>query len=318
MPSHECMIIVNPESKAWDFAYSIYKNLNLRDKKYGIDELNITTFRDKEIKTKIKENIRRKNCFFIHDSSLEPAEWFMQLAIANQTMKNSSAQEIRDILPYLKFSRQDRKDESRVGLNAKVVADSINKYANSVLTIDVHNPAIQLAYEIPLDNLYSSNVLLANLKEKHPYLLENIVIMSPDIGGASRARAFANKLGIKNIAIGWKYKHEQEIEEYIITGNVSDRNVLLIDDIVDSGSTIVAAAEEARKQGAKKIYAYCTHGVFSGNARDKVSNSLDLMIVSNSIPQPKHEKIEVIQLENFFAEAIYRINEGKSLSQLFE
>jgi len=314
------MIIANPEGNAWNFAYSIYKKLNRRSKRYKLNELYVKQFRDGEIKIKIKESIRRKNCFFIHDSSLEPSQWLMQLIFANEAMKNSSANEVIDVLPYLKFSRQDRKDESRVSINAKIIANTICLYANRVLTVDSHSSQIQGFYTIPFDNLYSSGMLVKYLKKRHASFLRDIVVMSPDAGGASRARAFADKLGIEEIVIGSKHRPKAgEIDEYKITGNVKDKNVLIIDDIVDSGNTLIRAAREARRNGAKEIYAYCTHGVFSDNAYDKVSKELDLIIVSNSIYQKtRNDKVEIIKLDDFFAEAIYRTNEGKSLSKLFE
>ena len=271
------------------------------------------------MKVKIKENIRRKNCFFIHDSSLSPAEWLMQLIFANETMKNSSANEIIDVLPYIKFSRQDRKDESRVSINAKAIADVIGLYANRILTLDAHFTQIQGFYRIPLDNLYSSNVLLDYLTVKHKDFLNNLTIMSPDAGGASRAKAFATKLGVKDIVVGYKYRRgEGEVSEFKIIGEVQDKNILIVDDIVDSGNTLIEATKKLKGEGARKVYSYCTHGVFSENARERISKVLDLMIVSDSIYQTKYDKIEVIPLADFFAEAIYRTNEGLSLSELFE
>lgn len=319
MPTHECMIIANPEGKAWEFARSIFDYLAQKDDKYYLTEFKVKRFRDNEIKVKIKDNIRRKNCFFIHDSNLEPAEWMIQLIFANEAMRNSSANEIINVLPYIKFGRQDRKDESRVSISAKAVAKVIGLYANRVLTLDAHFTQIQGFYDIPLDNLYSSRVLCNYLREKHPEFLKNIVVMSPDTGGTSRAKAFAVKLGIKNIVIGYKHRpQEGEVDEFKIIGDVSGKNVLIIDDMVDSGNTLIKAAQTARKQGAKKVYAYCTHGIFSGDARDKIGKELDLIIVSNSIYQPQQDKIEVVSLNDFFAEAIYRTSRGKSLSELFE
>ena len=319
MPNHECVIIANPEGNAWGFANDIYKNLSKRDKKFKLNELRVEKFRDGETKVRIKENIRRANCFFIHDSSLHPDEWKTQLHFVNHAMKFSSANEIVDVLPYHKFLRQDRKDESRVGVNAKAIADMIGLYADRVLTIDAHFEQIQGFYDIPVDNLYSSITLSEYLRERHPELLKNVVVMSPDVGGTTRARGFANKLGIEDIAIGHKHRPKPgEIsEDYKIVGDVAGRDVLLIDDIVDSGGTLVTAAVTAKKLGAKQVYSYCTHGVFSEGARERMAGGLDLAIVSDSIYQPSHEGIEVMPLAPLFAEAIYRTNEGESLSELF-
>jgi ribose-phosphate pyrophosphokinase len=315
------MIIANPQGKAWNFANSIYTYLKERSDKYYISELQIIKkFRDGEIKVKIKDNIRKKNCFFIQDSSLNPADWLMHLLLTNKAVHDSSPQEVINVLPYMKFARQDRKDQSRVAISSKAVADMIGLYANRVLTMDAHFTQIQGFYNIPLDNLYSSKVLLKNLKENHPDFLENLVVMSPDIGGASRARAFADKLGIERIVIGDKQRpKEGEVsDEFNIIGDVAGKKVLLIDDILDSGNTLEKAVKEIKKKGASRVYAYCTHGLFTENAREKVKNNLDLMMVTDSIPQEKSEKVEIIPVAEFFGEAIYRTNEGKSLSQLFE
>jgi ribose-phosphate pyrophosphokinase len=195
----------------------------------------------------------------------------------------------------------------------------IGIYADRVLTIDAHSSLLPSFYRIPLDNLYSSKLLQQYLNENHPDLLENIVVMSPDAGGASRAKAFASKLGIDEIIIGYKYrKNVGEVAEFKVVGEAKNKNILVIDDIIDSGNTLIEATKKLKGEGAKKVCTYCTHGVFSDNARERVSKELDLVMVSNSIPQEKNEKIEIISLNEFFAEAMYRTNEGLSLSELFE
>lgn len=313
-----CSILANPEGNAWKFAQAIYENLHARSTRFELNEINIKKFRDGEIKVKIKENVRRKNCFFIHDSSLAPAEWFLQLAFVNEALKNSSANEIVDVLPYLKFSRQDRKDESRVAVNARVLSDVLSLYAHRVLTIDAHSSQLPSFYRIPFDNLYSSRLLFDYLSKNHSELLQNTIVMSPDAGGTSRAKAFASRLGIEDIVIGYKFrKKEGEIKEFKVIGEVKGENVLIIDDMIDSGGTLIEAAKSVRAMGAKKVYVYCTHGIFS-KGREDVGKAVDRVFVTNSIFQVPHEKIEIIPLEELFAEAIYRNNEGQSLSQLFE
>ena len=318
MNSYKCSILADPEGRAWTFASSIYENLSRRSEKFELNEINIKRFRDNEIKVKIKDNIRRKNCFFIHDSSKQPADWFLELVLVNEALKYSSAHEITDVLPYMRFSRQDRKDESRVAVSARALSDVISIYSNRVLTIDIHNSSIPSFYRIPFDNLYSSGVLYEYLNSNHPEILEDSVVMSPDVGGASRAKAFALRLGLEDIVIGYKYrKKEGEVSDFKIVGDVRDKNILIADDIVDSGSTLTEAAKALRKEGAKKIYSYCTHGIFT-KGRDKICNETDLMFVTNSISQELHEKLNIIPLDSLFAEAIYRTNEGLSLSELFD
>ena len=313
-----CSILADPKGNAWEFAQSIYGILRRRSEKFELNEVQVKQFRDREIKVKIRDNARRKNCFFIHDSSKAPADWFLELVLVNQALKNSSANEVIDVLPYMKFSRQDRKDESRVAVSARALSDVISLHADRVLTIDTHFPQLPSFYTIPFDNLYSSGLLYDFLRVNHPQVLEDTVIMSPDAGGTSRAKAFASRLGIENIIIG--YKHRQKdgaIQEYKIVEELKNENVLIIDDMVDSGGTLIEAVKCVKRAGARKVYVYCTHGLFSAG-REGVSKEVDLMFVSNSIPQPVHERIEVIPLENLFAEAIYRLNEGASLSALFE
>jgi ribose-phosphate pyrophosphokinase len=313
-----CSILANPNGGAWEFAKAICENLRLRNGTFELNEINIKEFRDHEIKVKIKENIRRKNCFFIHDSSLKPADWFLQLAFVNEAVHSSSANELIDVLPYMRFSRQDRKDESRVAVNARVLADMLSLYAHRVLTIDTHCAQLPSFYRISFDNLYSSRLLHDYLKQNHPYLLENTVVMSPDAGGTSRAKAFASRLGIKDIVIGYKFrKKDGDISEFKVVGELKGENVLIIDDMIDSGGTIIEAAKGVRAMGAKHVYVYCTHGLFS-KGREEISRAVDRVFVTNSIPQHSQEKVEVIPLEELFAEAIYRTNEGMSLSKLFE
>lgn len=317
--TYNCMILADRQGKAWDFAYSIYEILNKKNKKFEMNELEIKRFKDGEIKARIKENVRKSNCFFIHDSSKDPADWFLELALVNEALKTSSANEITNVLPYMKFARQDRKDESRVSISGKVVADVTGLYADRVITCELHAPQIQGFYNIPVDNLYTFPVFTNYLKEKHKDFLENLVILSPDVGGAVRARALAGRLGIEDIAIGSKVRKEAgKVAEFKILGDVSGKNALMVDDMIDSGGTIETGAITAREQGAKEIYVIATHGIFSENARERLSKVVDKIMVSNTIPQPEHEKIEVIKLEELFADAINCVNEGKSLSKLFE
>ncbi len=318
MDLYRCCILADREGKAWDFACSIYENLRRRSEKFELNEINIKRFRDDEIKIKIKNNVRRKNCFFIHDSSKKPAEWFLELAFVNEALRYASANEITDVLPYMRFSRQDRKDESRVAVNARALSDVISIHADRILTIDAHSALLPSFYRIPFDNLYSSGLLHEYLKIKHPEILKNSKVMSPDVGGTSRAKAFGLKLGIEDIVIGYKYrKNEGEVNDFKIVGSVKNSDILIIDDMVDSGNTLIKAKKASRDAGAKKVYVYCTHGLFTEGI-EKICREVDLMMVTNSISQPNHKKLEVISLDDFFAEAIYRTNEGLSLSELFE
>lgn len=324
-------IIGNPKGKAWSFINKVYQKVNKKFKKslnlqeeVELIELKIKEFRDKEIKVKISENIREKVCFFIHDSSLRPDRWFLELALTNYALKFSSASKIIDVLPYLLFSRQDRKDESRVAINAKAVADLISMYTDRVITCELHAPQIQGFYSIPLDNLFAFPVVVKYIFSKYKSIQKNLVIMSPDTGGVERARAFLNrysKIFKKEAELAFAYKYRPkpgEIGEYHILGDVEGKDVFIVDDIIDSGGTLINAAKSLKQLGAKKIYAYATHALFT-EGFEKLKDYFDRVFISNTRPPTiKDKKLEVIDLSELFAEAIYRISNKQSLSSLFE
>lgn len=320
MSIHKCTILANPEGSGWTYAEKIQNLLKFQGFDFELNPIHIKRFRDGEIKPKIELNVRKRNCFFIHDSSTDSRDWFLELSLINESLKNSAAQEIIDVLPYLKFSRQDRKDESRVPISARVVADTISLYANRVLTIDVHNPAIQGFYKIPFDNLYAFPSAINYLKENHQEILSDIVIMSTDAGGAPRAKAFAKKIGTSDIAIGYKSREKaNEVESLKILGDVQGKNVMIIDDMIDTGNTLVAASNSARDAGAKKVYTYCTHGLFTLGIK-KVSDNFDMLFIGDTV-KPKEsvpDNVKVISFIPLFAEAIFRTSEGMSLSELFD
>ena len=320
MAVHKCMLLADPEGYGWEYAKKIHEELKLRFSNFELNKINIKRFRDGEIKPKIELNLRKRNCFFIHNPNSKPADWFLELCLINQDLKKSSAQEIINVFPYLKFSRQDRKDESRVPINAKVVADVIELYADRVLTIDFHNPAIDGFYKIPLDNLSPFPVVIKYLRECHAEILNNLVIMSTDAGGAPRAKTFAKQLGIRDVAVGYKSRERaNEVESFKILGDIKDKNVLIVDDIVDTGGTLAKACEAARNSGALKVYAYCTHGLFTEGVR-KITDCFDLFFVGDTLKLPElpGPNTEIISFITLFAEAIHRTTEGESLSELFD
>lgn len=322
MAVHKCSIIADPDGYGWEYAQGIYKELQKLDNGFELNKVFTTgkyRFRDGELKPKIELNVRKRNCYFVHNPNLPPSEWFTQLCLINQALKKSSAHEIINVFPYLKFSRQDRKDESRVPINAKVVADVIELYADRVLTLDFHNPAIDGFYSIPVDNLSSYPVVIRHLRENHPKILENLVIMSTDAGGAPRAKAFAKKLGIQDVAVGYKSREKVgEVESLKILGDVNGREVLIVDDIVDSGGTLIKASEEARNAGALKVYGYCTHGLFTKGVR-KVTDCFDLFFIGDTVRlnETPGQNTEIISFIPSFAQAISRTSSGESLSELF-
>jgi ribose-phosphate pyrophosphokinase len=319
-------IIADPEGEGYYFAKGIYNYLKTKEgDDFCVDliEVNITNFRDGEFKVKIKENLRRKKCFLVLDSNKEPCRWFTELAFKLDAMRFSSPAEVNLVLPYVRFARQDRKDESRVGVSSKVLAKMISLYATRVLSVDLHVPQIQEYFDIPLDNLYSFPSLVNYIKKKHPEMLNNLVIVSPDLGGGKRAESLVKRLSSiriqAEVAFGHKTREkENEVAKSIIIGNVDGKNCLIVDDIIDTGNTLVKTAEKLKEKNAKKIFAYATHGLFSeGTEKFSVFDKILVSDTLNLLTQ-KPRNFETVSLINLFGEAIYRTVIGESLSVLFD
>ncbi|MCX6710077.1 MAG: ribose-phosphate diphosphokinase [Candidatus Woesearchaeota archaeon] len=326
-------ILANPEGRCWKFAEEVYSKVKKMCKREeGLEDkialigIEIKRFRDGEIKPKIQENIRKKTCFFIHDSSLNPDEWFLQVHLINYAIKFSSASELIDIFPYLPFSRQDRKDESRVPISARSIADALCLYANRVITVDVHAPQIQGFYNLPFDNLLSFPYAVKQIFDKHPELLEEeLAIMTPDAGGTLRASTFKDKIVTNynketNLIVGYKQRPKagEVSNDYRIAGDAEGRNVIIIDDIIDSGNTLVKASQALKNANANKIYTYSTHALFT-DGFSTVKPYFERVFVSNTrMPAISDEKLEILDMSPLIAEAIYRTAVGESLSALFK
>lgn len=328
----KCFIIADPKSDTWGYTEDIYNKLNNRvSGVFELNEIELEKFRNLEIKPRIANNVRNSSCFVIFDSNQDPQYWLTQVAFVNHALKNSSAGEIINVFPNFFYSRQDRKDKSRVPISAKVVADIISLYANRVLTIDIHNLQIQGFYDIPFDSLPSSKTVVEYLEKNYSEIIEdkNLTIASPDVGGGKRAEAFASRIGNPNVAIGYKVKSNSGDAEQIrfAEEQVSGRNILLVDDIIDSGGTIVKACEGLKKKGANKIYAYGTHGFFT-DGYNKVLGNLEKMFIGNTVKQPYlkefqipdnlNSKLEEISFSQILSDAIFNISTGESLTALFD
>ncbi len=320
----EVAIIADSKGKGFEFARGVYTFLKRKENSefsVCLVDLEKAIFKDGEFKMKIAENIRGKNCFFIHDPNKNPAEWFTELIFTLEATTFSSPKEVNVVLPYTRFARQDRKDESRVSVNAKALADTMSLYATRGLTVDLHTPQIQEFFGIPFDNLFSVASLINYLRKNHRDMLENLVLVSPDLGGAKSVEYLVkifNKMGVKaRVALGHKVREKaNEVAKSIIIGDVEGRNCLIVDDIIDTGGTLVLTAQKLREKGAKKIYAYATHCLFSdGIEKFRV---FDKVIVSDTLITPEADNKEVLSLVNLFGEAIYRTATGQSLSILFE
>lgn len=288
--------------------------------KTALSAVNMTRFSDKEIFVEIGENVRGEDVFLIQSTSFPANDNLMELLVAIDALKRGSAARITAVLPYFGYARQDRKTGPRTPISAKLVADLITTAgAHRVLTMDLHAGQIQGFFNIPLDNLYASNLFINDIKDKKRD--ENLVFVSPDVGGVMRARAFANKLNA-DLAIIDKRRDGPGVSNAMnVIGSVEDKKCIIVDDLVDSGGTICNAAKALLDKGATNVYGYCSHGVYSGKALDNINNSsLEEMVCTNSIKPTFEvpESMRYISVAPLFGEAIMRINSESSISSLFD
>lgn len=283
-----------------------------------LSPMEITNFVDGEIFLKILENVRGADTFIIQPTCPPVNDNLMELLLIIDALKRASAKRITAVIPYYGYARQDRKTEPRVPISAKVVANLITVAgANRVLVIDLHVGQIQGFFDIPVDHLFAAPLMIEYIKNKK---LSDLAIMSPDPGGVERARAFAKRLDA-NLAIIDKRRPGRNVAELMhIVGDISGKNVVIVDDMIDTGGTIIQAAEAIKKDGAKDVYVCSTHGVFSKDARERLEKSvLKEIIVTNTIPQKegKYNKMKVLSIAPLLGEAIKRIHNETSVSSLF-
>lgn len=288
-------------------------------KKLNIDlgECDFKTFSDGEIWMKYNQNIRGCDVYIIQ-STFAPADNLMELLIMIDAAKRASARRINAVIPYFGYARQDRKDQPRVSVTAKLVANLITKAgADRIITMDLHAAQIQGFFDIPVDHLYGSAVLMKHFKKMD---IKNLAIASPDVGGIKMARAYAKRLNAELILIDKRRPKPNEAKVMNIIGDATNKNVLIIDDIIDTGGSFVNAVEALKNGGAKDIYGSCTHAVLSGTAIDKINNSpVKKLYVSDTLPlKVSSPKIEVKSVAKIFAEAIIRTNKNESISSLFD
>ena len=288
--------------------------------KNSLAETTMTRFSDKEIFVEIGENVRGEDVFLIQSTSFPANDNLMELLVAIDALKRGSAARITAVLPYFGYARQDRKTGPRTPISAKLVANLITiAGANRVLTMDLHAGQIQGFFDIPLDNLYATNLFIADIKDKKRE--DNLVFVSPDVGGVLRARSFAKKLNA-DLAIIDKRRDAPGLSNAMnVIGSVENKKCIIVDDLVDSGGTICNAAKALLDKGATSVYGYCSHGVYSGKALDNINKSvLEEMVCTNSIKPtfdvPK--SMRYLSVAPLFGEAIMRINTETSISSLFD
>src|SRR5919201_2225871 len=285
-----------------------------------LGEATVSAFSDGEIRVRVEENVRGGDVFVIQSCCAPVNSSIMELLIMIDALKRSSAYRITAVIPYFGYARQDRKDEPRVPISAKLMADLITTAgADRVLTMDLHAGQIQGFFNIPVDHLYATPVLLDYIKKKG---VENLVIVSPDAGGVERARAFAKRLQAHLAIIDTRREGPNNAQIMNIIGEVEGRNALLLDDMTDTAGTIVQGAKACADKGARRVWAGCTHPVLSGPALQRLQDScLTEVVVTNTIPlngkEQRCPKLRVLSVAPLLGEAITRIHEEESVSSLF-
>ena len=283
---------------------------------------NIRKFADGEIYIEINENIRGNSIFLIQSVSSPANDNLMELLLSIDALKRSSAKNITAVIPYFGYARQDRKVVPRTSISAKLVSNLIAKAgADRVVTVDLHSGQIQGFFDIPVDNLFATPIFARHIKKK--LKKNNIICVAPDVGGTARARALGKLLNVDLAIVDKRRPAPGKSEVMNVIGNVKNKTCILVVYIIDSGGTIVNAASELKKRGAKDVHVYVTHGVLSGNAVEKIKKSSikNLVVtdtIDNSMKVKKAKNIEVLTISNLVGEAIKRISNSTSVSDLFK
>jgi len=299
-------------------AEAVCKELGIR-----LGKAQVGTFSDGEVQVEIEENVRRQEVFVIQSTSAPSAENLVELLVLIDALKRASVSSVTAVVPYFGYARQDRRPRSaRVPITAKVAAQMFSTvHADRVLTVDLHADQIQGFFDIPVDNVYASPLLLADIWRA--YGTDNLIVVSPDVGGVVRARAIAKRLDDADLAIIDKRRPKANVATVMnIIGDVSGKICVLVDDIVDTAGTLCAAAAALKEAGAIKVAAYCTHPVLSGSAIDNITRSqLDELVVTDTIPLSQAargcSKIRQLSVAELLAETIRRIAFGESVSSLY-
>ncbi len=282
----------------------------------------VQTFSDGEVSVEIEETVRGREVFVVQPTCQPSNDHMMELLVMIDALRRSSAQRITAVVPYLGYSRQDRRPRSaRVPITAKVVANMLESVGlDRILTIDLHADQIQGFFNIPVDNVYASPILLGDVwRQRH----DNLLVVSPDVGGVVRARALAKRLGDAELAIIDKRRPKANVAKVMnIIGDVDGKNCVLVDDLVDTAGTLCSAAAALKNHGAVSVSAYCTHAVLSGPAIDNISNSqLDELVVTDTIPLTEEAKactqIRQLSIATMLAETIRRMDQNESVSSMY-
>ena len=317
-PSHSSDFLVFTGNANPALAAEIASHLNI-----SLGAADVGRFSDGEVTVEIKQNVRARDVFVVQSTCAPTNENLMELLIMVDALKRSSAERISAVIPYFGYARQDRRPRStRVPISAKVVANMLQAVGvSSVIMMDLHADQIQGFFDIPVDNIYASPVLLGDLRQKN---YDDLLVVSPDVGGVVRARALAKQLNC-DLAIIDKRRPKANVSEVMhVIGDIEGRNCVIMDDMIDTAGTLVKAAEVLKERGAKKVYAYCTHPIFSGPAIERIAQgtALDEVVVTNTIPLSEAamqcSKIRQVSVAPLIAQTIQRIARGESVMSLFQ
>ena len=280
----------------------------------------VTRFADNEIWVEIKDNIRGEDVFIIQSTCNPANDNLMELLIMVDACKRASAGRITAVIPYYGYARQDRKPAGRSPISAKLVANMLEAAGvDRMLTMDLHAGQIQGFYDIPVDNLYAQPLFVKDLKTSPMVKSSNAIIVSPDAGGVPRARAVAKQLDLDIAIIDKRRDRANESEAMNVIGDVKGKQCIIVDDIIDTGGTLVKAAQALISEGAEEVEAYITHGVLSkGGAQRMEKSALSRLVITDTIPAPENNVLKVISVANIFAEAIRRVHHDESISVLFD
>ncbi len=288
-------------------------------KSYGIElgKSIVTNFSDGEFQTSFEENIRGQDVFIIQ-STLPPSDNLMELLMMVDAARRASARKIIVVIPYFGYARQDRKDKPRVAIAAKLIANLLTSAGISrIITLDLHADQIQGFFEVPVDNLYASQIFVEYIRNLN---LPNLIMASPDTGGTRRAASYAKALNTGFVICYKQRSRPNVVEKMELIGDVEGKDVIIIDDIIDTAGTMTKAGELIMNNGANSVRAICTHPIFSGSAFDRISKSrFTEVVVTDTVPlKQKVEKIKVLTTANLFAEVIKRVQNFESISTMFD
>ncbi|MGB3407537.1 MAG: ribose-phosphate pyrophosphokinase [Jannaschia sp.] len=323
MPSPDPKLISGNANRP--LAQGIARRMSLhRGMRVGLVDARVERFNDGEIFVEVFENVRGEDMFIIQSTSNPANDNLMELLIISDALRRSSASRITAVIPYFGYARQDRRTKARTPISAKLVANLIaNSGIERVLTMDLHAAQIQGFFDIPVDNLYASPIFALDIMHHFKGQMEDVIIVSPDVGGVARARELAQRIGAPLSIVDKRREKVGEVSEMTVIGDVSGKKVIIVDDICDTAGTLCKAADVLIGAGATEVHAYITHGVLSGPAVGRITNSaLKSLVITDSIHQPKTVKecanIRVVPTAPMLTQAILNIWNGTSVSSLFD